>query len=83
MDQNTQPFEAYVLGTAVLAGFVVHQGLVIPLPVYQVLGLADIQAPPKLNCQFQTYCNFKLPIFAEKEDNNFQMWIETAVNKTQ
>ena len=53
MDQNPQPFEAYILRAAILAGFVVHIGLVIPLPVYQVLRLADIQAPPKPNCQFK------------------------------
>ena len=46
MDQNHQLFEAYVLGSAAPAGFVVYQGFVIPLPVYQVLRLANIQAPP-------------------------------------
>ena len=75
------PFEEYILGAAVPAGFVVHQGLVIPLPIYQVLRLAKVQAPPEANHMYQTYCNFKLPVFAGKEDNNFQMWIKTAVNK--
>ena len=33
MEHNPpQPFAAYIPGEAVLAGFVVHQGLVIPLP---------------------------------------------------
>ena len=54
MDQNPQSLKAYVLGAAVPDGFVVHQRLVIPLPVYQVLRLADIKAPPKPNCKFQT-----------------------------
>ena len=36
MEQNfPQPFAAYVHGEAVLAGFVVHQGLAIPLPIYR------------------------------------------------
>ena len=30
---------------------------------------------------YQTYHYFKLPFFAGKEDNYFQMWIKTAVNK--
>ena len=42
------PFEEYILGAAVPAGFVVHQGLIIPLPIYQVLRLAKVQAPLKL-----------------------------------
>ena len=42
------PYEEYVLGEAVPAGFVVHQGLVIPLPIYQVFRLAEVQAPLKL-----------------------------------
>ena len=75
------PFEEYVLGAALPTGFAVHQGLVIPLPIYQVLRLAKGQAPPEANHMYQTYHNFKLPVFAGKEDNNFQMWIETAVNK--
>ena len=79
MEQGlTPPFEEYVLGAAVPAGFVVHQGLVIPLPIYQVLRLAKMQAPPEAIHMYQTYCNFKIPVFAGKEDNNFQMWIKTA-----
>ena len=70
MDQNPQPFKAYIFDTAVLTEFVVHQGLVVPLPVYQVLKLANIQASEP-NCQFQTFCNSKLPIFVGREDNNF------------
>ena len=41
-----------------------------------------IKAPPKPSCQFQTCCNFKFPIFVGRKDNNFQMWIEMALNKT-
>ena len=52
MDQNSQPFKAYIQGAAIPPGFVVHQGLVIPLPVYQVLRSANIKAPPKPNRQF-------------------------------
>ena len=75
------PFEEYVLGAAVPAGFFVHQGLVIPLPIYQVLRLAKVQAPPEANHMYQKNHNFKLPVFAGKEDNNFQIRIKTAVNK--
>ena len=36
MEQNPlQPFAALVPGEAVPAGFVVHQGLVIPLPIFR------------------------------------------------
>ena len=46
MEQGlSPPFEEYVLGAAVPADIVVHQGLVIPLPIYQVLRLAKVQAP--------------------------------------
>ena len=51
------------------------------LAYFQILRLAELQATPVVNPQYQTYCNFKLPVYAGKEDNNFQMWIETAVNK--
>ena len=53
MEQNPpQPFVAYVPGEAVSAGFIVHQGLVIPLTIFQVLRLAKIQAPPVVNPQY-------------------------------
>ena len=65
----------------VVAWFIVHEGLFTTVPILQVLRLAELQAIPKINCQYQTYCNFKLPVYAGKEDNNFQMWIDTAVNK--
>ena len=34
-----------------------------------------------VNPHYQTYCNFKLPIYAGKEDKNFQMWIDMAVDE--
>ena len=46
------PFEEYVLSAAVTAGFVVHQGLIVPLPFNQVLRLADLKAPPEANKMF-------------------------------
>lgn len=72
MDQNPQPFKAYILGAAVLAAFVVHQGLVNLLPVYQVLRLANIQAPLEPDCLFQTYCNFELPILRKEKTTIFR-----------
>ena len=75
------PFEKCVLGAAVPVGFVVHQGLVILLPIYQVLRLAEVQAPLKLITCTRHIVTLSYRFFAGKEDNNFQMWIKTAVNK--
>lgn len=82
MEQNSpQPFAGYIPGEAVLARFVVHQGLVIPLPIFKVLRLAELKAPPVVNPQLQTYVTLSYLSTLRKEDNDFQMWIETAVNK--
>ena len=42
------------LDAAIPEGFVVHQGIIIPLPISQVLRLAELQAPPEANQIFQT-----------------------------
>ena len=60
------PFEEYVLGVAAPSGFVVHQGLVVPLPVYQVFRVTKLQALPEAIQMYQTYCNSKLPVFCRK-----------------
>ena len=66
------PFMEYVLGAAVPMGFVVHQGLVIPLPIYQVLRLAKVQAPPEANHMYQTYFNFKFRFLQERKTTIFK-----------
>ena len=53
MEQGpTPPIEAYVLGAAVHARFVIHQGLFISLPVYQVLRPAELQTPPEFDWHY-------------------------------
>ena len=81
MDQNPQPFEDFVLGAAVLAEFVVHQDFVIPLPVYLSWDWPIYKLLPSIISNFRLIANFKFSISAEREDNNFQIWIKTAVNK--
>ena len=82
MEQSPlSPLKALILSKVVSVGIVVHQGLVVPLPIYHILRLIELQATFEANRMYQTYCNFKLPVSSGKEDDNFQMWIKTAVNK--
>ena len=70
----------YVVGDAVPQGHVIYQNMVVPVSIYNALQLGAnplvaVQPEP------QQYCNFKLPIFAGKEDNNLQNWLKNAFNK--
>ena len=83
MENNKNPpsvFLAYVVGDAVPQGHVIYQNMVEPVSIYNALQLG---ANPQVAVQPepQWYCNFKLPIFARKEDNNLQNWFKNAFNK--
>ena len=79
--KNPPPkFPAYIVGDAVPQGHVVYQNMVVPVSIYNALQLG---ANPQVAVQPepQRYCNFKLPIFAGKEDDNLQNWFKNAFNK--
>ena len=83
MENNKNPppvFPAYVVGDALPQGHVVYQNMVVPVSIYNALQLG---ANPQVVVQpeLQQYCNFKLPIFAGKEDNNLQNWFKNVFNK--
>ena len=82
MEQALPPsFQEYVLGAAVPAGFVVHQGLVITLPIYQVLRLAKVQAPLKLITCIRHILTLSYRFLQEKKMTIFKCGSKTAVNK--
>ena len=64
---NPQPFKAYIIGAAVPDRFVVHQGLVIPLPLYQVYDWLINKLLPSPIANFKLIAIINLPSSREEK----------------
>ena len=72
-EQNCQPFVPYELGMVVLEGHVIYNNQIVPLDIFQALGLDRQPQPqqPLPNIVQNNYWNFKIPTFSVKEEENF------------
>ena len=71
-----QLFKDYNLGNQVSAGMVIYQDKLVPIEVYQALGL-DNAPRPRLS-KHSGYRNFHLLFFGGKDGENLQSWFKTA-----